>query len=210
MTKQRIRVKICGITRAIDAQKVALAGADALGLVFYLGSPRVVSLHQAQSIVAALPPFVTTVGLFVNADAQEVKHVLSQIPLDVLQFHGEESPQYCQSFARPYIKAIRMRPDTDVKHIAKIYAKAQALLLDNYIRGIKGGTGSQFDWQWFPHDVHKPLILAGGLQPDNVAKAIKITQPYAVDVSGGVEAAKGIKDSDKILEFIQQVNQGGA
>lgn len=209
MIKQRIRVKICGITRAIDAQKVATAGADALGLVFYEGSPRAVSVQQAQSIVSALPPFLTTVGLFVNAPIEEVQYILSQVPLDVLQFHGEETPEYCRSFSLPYIKAVRMQPDTDVKQLATIYADAQALLLDNYIRGVQGGTGSQFDWRWFPHDVNKPLILAGGLDADNVATAIEITQPYAVDVSGGVEAAKGIKDGEKITTFIQQTNNNG-
>ena len=201
----RTRVKICGITRREDAHAAVAAGADAVGMVFYADSPRAVSISMAAEIVAGLSPFVTTVGLFVNADKQDVQSVLAQVPLDCLQFHGDESPEYCEQFKRPYIKVIRVNEQTDVLAAAERFSHAQALLLDTYIKGIPGGTGQTFNWQLIPKQVNKPIILAGGLTPANVGAAIKTVYPYAVDVSGGVEASKGIKDSNKIKQFIDEV-----
>ena len=201
----RTRVKICGITRKEDAQACVTAGADALGLVFYPDSPRSVSLTTAAEILSSLPAFVTTVGLFVNANSLDVQSVLAQIPLDCLQFHGDESPDFCEQFKRPYIKAIRVSEQTDLPVEAERFNRAQALLLDTYIAGIPGGTGQTFNWQLIPKKLSKPIILAGGLTPANVGEAIKTVAPYAVDVSGGVEASKGIKDKDKIKQFIHEV-----
>jgi len=201
----RTRIKICGITRPQDALFAASLGVDAIGLVFYANSPRAVKIDQAQTIIQQLPPFVTTVGLFVDAEPNFIQHILTKIPLDLLQFHGEESSDYCESFVRPYIKAVRMRPATDIKQYARTYARAQALLLDSYVKGIKGGTGTTFDWQQIPTDFSKPIIVAGGLTPNNVTQAITKLKPYAIDVSGGVESAKGIKDADKMTVFMQGI-----
>ena len=199
----RTRVKICGITRIEDALCAANLGADAIGLVFYAPSPRAVQIAQAREIVRALPPFITTVGLFVNAELAEVQEIFQAVPLDLLQFHGEESPEYCAQFNRPYIKAIRMQASTDLAQLAQEYATAQALLLDTYVAGVQGGTGIAFDWQHVPREFSKPLILAGGLNPENVQAAISQVRPYAVDVSGGVEASKGIKDPAKLIAFMR-------
>ncbi len=201
----RTRVKICGITRLQDAVFAANIGVDAIGLVFYANSLRAVEINQAQMIIQQLPPFVTTVGLFVDAEPNFVQHILTKVPLDILQFHGEETPEYCASFTRPYIKALRMRPNTDVGQYAKKYIQAQALLLDSYVKGTKGGTGITFDWQQVPTNISKPIIIAGGLTPNNVAQVITKLQPYAVDVSGGVESTKGIKDTEKMTVFMQGV-----
>jgi len=201
----RTRVKICGITRPQDAVFAANIGVDAIGLVFYANSPRAVKTDQAQMIIQQLPPFVTTVGLFVDAEPNFVQHIITKVSLDVLQFHGEENPDYCASFSKPYIKALRIRSDTDIKQYAKNHIQAQALLLDTYVKGTKGGTGITFDWQQVPTDISKPIIVAGGLTPDNVTQVITKLQPYAVDVSGGVESAKGIKDAEKITAFMQGV-----
>ena len=201
----RTRIKICGITNKEDAHIAAQAGADALGLVFYDPSPRAVSIDAAAEIVQSLPPFVTTVGLFVNAEAAQVEATLDKVPLDLLQFHGEESPAYCQQFQRPYIKAIRMRPEVDLHQEANAYQSAQALLLDAYVKGVKGGTGTSFQWSMIPEDLPCPIVLAGGLDPNNIAEAVVAVQPWAVDVSGGVEASKGIKDAEKVRAFISQV-----
>ncbi|HHB92588.1 MAG TPA: phosphoribosylanthranilate isomerase [Thioploca sp.] len=201
----RTRVKICGITRPQDAVFAANIGVDAIGLVFYAKSLRAVEINQAQTIIQQLPPFTTTVGLFVDAEANFVQHILTKVPLDILQFHGEETPDYCASFTRPYIKALRMRPNIDVKQYAKKHIQAQALLLDSYVKGTKGGTGITFDWQQVPTNISKPIIIAGGLTPNNVAQAITKLQPYAVDVSGGVESTKGIKDTEKMTVFMQGV-----
>ena len=203
LTPSRTRVKICGITRIEDALYAANLGADAIGLVFYAPSPRAVQITQAREIVQALPPFVTTVGLFVNAKVAEVQETLQAVPLDLLQFHGEESPEYCVQFNRPYIKAIRMQASTDLAQLAQEYATAQALLLDTYVAGVQGGTGIAFDWRQVPREFSKPLILAGGLNPENVQAAISQVRPYAVDVSGGVEASKGIKDPEKLIAFMR-------
>ncbi|WP_255358325.1 phosphoribosylanthranilate isomerase [Ferriphaselus sp. R-1] len=199
------RIKVCGLTRVADIQRVAASGADAIGLVFYAQSPRYVTPEQARLLLAALPPFVTVVGLFVNASAAEVRAVLQQVPLDVLQFHGEESPEFCRQFARPYLKAIRVKAGVDLLQCAARYADAQALLLDAYVEGTHGGTGESFDWALIPQHLPLPVILSGGLHAGNVAAAIAAVRPYAVDVSSGVESAKGIKDAAKIAAFIKEV-----
>ena len=200
------RVKICGITRVEDALAAAQAGADAIGLVFYERSPRHVSIAQAKQLAAALPPFVTSVGLFVNAEAAFVREVLNRVPLDLLQFHGDESPEFCAQFAKPYLKAIRVKAGVDLLQCASDFRGAKGLLLDAHVEGIPGGTGMAFDWKLIPQKLPLPVILSGGLDADNVAAAIKQIRPYAVDVSSGVEAAKGIKDAAKIAAFINEVN----
>ena len=204
----RTRVKICGITRLEDALSAIGFGADALGLVFYPPSPRAVTVEQAESIVRQLPPFVTTVGLFVNASRAQVSEVLERVPLDLLQFHGDEDAAACAGHGRPWIKAVRMRPEVDLEQMAQDYAEASGLLLDTYQAGVPGGTGQTFDWQRIPRELASRIILAGGLNPQNVEQAIRQIRPYAVDVSGGVEAAKGIKDAEKMAAFIAGVNRG--
>lgn len=199
------RVKICGITRPEDARAAACAGADAIGLVFHAASPRAVTLAQARAVAEAVPPFVTLVGLFVDAPPALVREVLAQVPLDLLQFHGDEPPQECAGHGRPYIKALRMSDEADVAACAARYPDAKGLLLDAYRPGVPGGTGATFDWARVPHGLSMPLILAGGLHAGNVAAAIRQARPYAVDVSGGVESAKGIKDAAKIAAFINEV-----
>ncbi len=201
------RVKICGITREQDVLSVAMNGADAIGLVFYEKSPRYVSAAQAAQLLSVLPPFVTVVGLFVNATAEFVREVLSVVSLDLLQFHGDESPQYCEQFNKPYLKAIRVKPDVDLLQCASQYRKAQGLLLDAYVEGIPGGTGAVFEWSLIPQVLRPRIILSGGLDAGNVAAAIALVQPYAVDVSSGVEAAKGIKDAEKIARFMSEARQ---
>ncbi|MGB1408573.1 phosphoribosylanthranilate isomerase [Alloalcanivorax venustensis] len=206
------RVKICGITRPDDGRHAARAGADAIGLVFYPPSPRYVSPRQAADIVAALPPFVTTVGLFVDAPPEQIAALLEQVPLDMLQFHGDESPEYCAAFQRPWIKALRMRDGVDPRAEAERYgaAGARGLLVDSYVPGVPGGTGERFDWDRLPADPSLPLVLAGGLDPANVAEAVRRVRPWAVDVSGGVEVLcvdgrrqGGIKDPGAVSAFIR-------
>lgn len=201
----RVRTKICGITRSEDGVAAANLGVDAIGLVFYSPSPRAVRVEQANSIIAALPPFITTVGLFVNAEEADVRAVLETVPLDVLQFHGDETPAQCRLYNKSYIKAIRMQADTDVTQLCLEYGDAAGLLLDAYHPQLRGGTGDSFDWGLFPRQTSKPLILAGGLTPENIVTAIDQTSPYAVDVSGGVEASKGIKDAAKMAAFLRGV-----
>lgn len=203
-----IRVKICGITSVADAEAAANAGADAVGLVFYDPSPRAVSIKQAREIAESLGPFVTIVGLFVNADAAFVNEVLDQVPLQVLQFHGDESREFCESFKRPYMKAIRMKPELNVVEAINEYSSASAMLLDAYRPGVPGGTGETFDWQRVPKNSERPIVLAGGLTPENVAGAIEATSVYGVDVSGGVEFAPGKKDKEKIAAFIRNARSG--
>ncbi|MEX2962759.1 phosphoribosylanthranilate isomerase [Microbulbifer sp. TYP-18] len=198
-----MQVKICGITRPEDAIMAVTLGADALGMVFYPHSPRCVSIDRAAEIAAAVPPFVTLVGLFVDADAAQVREVLDRVPLNLLQFHGAESADYCQQFGRPYIKALRMKEDLDVAGTMARYPQARGLLLDAFRPGVPGGTGETFDWQRVPRDSGRQIILAGGLSPENVAQAIAIARPQAVDVSGGVEASPGCKDERKVAEFIR-------
>ena len=201
----RVRSKICGITRVEDALAAVAAGADAIGLVFYAKSPRAVSIEQAQAIVAALPPFVTSVGLFVDMPREQLQALLAQVPLDLLQFHGNEAPAACEGFGRPYIKALRVRPDQDVAALMAPYVGARGILLDTFVEGVPGGTGAAFDWSLVPQDSAQAIILAGGLTAENVAAAIGQVRPYAVDVSGGVEAGRGIKDAGKIRAFLQAV-----
>lgn len=200
-----VRSKICGITRVEDALVAAEAGADAIGLVFYPKSPRAVSMQQALNIVAALPPFVTTVGLFVNASRSEISATLDTVPLDVLQFHGDESPADCEGFSRPWYKALRVQAGEDIRRQAARYAGASAILLDTFVAGVPGGTGEIFDWSLIPADLSKPLILAGGLTCENVQQALAEVRPFAVDVSGGVELSKGIKDAASVREFVRLV-----
>lgn len=202
----RTRVKICGFTRPEDACAAAQLGVDAIGLVFYPPSPRHVDEQQAQSIVAALPPFVTVVGLFVDEDPSRVREVLDRVRVDLLQFHGDEPPDYCSAFGRAYLKAIRMAADTDLPQAAKAYSSASGLLLDADDRQTKGGTGRGFDWALIPPGCSMPLVLAGGLDASNVGKGIMQVKPYGVDVSSGVEAAKGIKDKDKMAAFLKEVH----
>jgi len=204
----RTRVKICGITRHEDALAAARLGADALGLVFYAPSPRSVDAVRAREILRGLPPFVTVVGLFVNAARYEIERMLREVPIDLLQFHGEESPQDCEAFGRPYVKAVRMREGVDLAQMRAVYRGASALLLDAYRPGAPGGTGMAFDWDRIPGDLSGEIILAGGLSPDNVATAIRRVRPYAVDVSGGVERSKGVKDASKIAAFLRGVQRG--
>lgn len=199
------RVKICGITRIEDALMVAKCGADAIGLVFYEKSPRHVSVEQAAKLAASLPPFITVVGLFVNAPAELVFHVLSRVSLDVLQFHGDETPEYCEQFKKPYLKAIRVKPGVNLLQCAADFHSAQGLLLDAHVEGIPGGTGTVFDWSLIPAHLSLPLILSGGLSIMNVSDGITKVKPYAVDVSSGVEALKGIKDAMKVARFMQEV-----
>ena len=201
------RIKICGITRVEDVIDAVHSGADALGLVFYDRSPRNVSLQQAVKLTEVIFPFVTLVGLFVNASAENVREVLRVVPLDVLQFHGEETPEFCAQFGRPYLKAIRIKAGVDLVQYAAEFAGAQGLLLDAFVEGAHGGTGASFDWALIPYDLPLPLILSGGLHAGNVAEAIRQVRPYAVDVSSGVEASKGIKDAEKIAAFIKEVSR---
>lgn len=206
-----VRVKICGITRVEDALAVAKSGADAIGLVFYEKSPRHVSIEKAAQLASALPPFVTVVGLFVNASAKAVRETLDSVSLDVLQFHGDETPEFCEQFHKPYLKAIRVKPGVDLLQCAALFHSAQGLLLDAHVEGIPGGTGAVFDWTLIPANLPLPLILSGGLDVENVAAAIRQVRPYAVDVSSGVEAGrgintlKGIKDAVKIARFMHEV-----
>ncbi|NWG86320.1 MAG: phosphoribosylanthranilate isomerase [Hydrogenophilaceae bacterium] len=204
------RVKICGITRIEDALAAAHAGADAVGLVFYDKSPRKLGLDQGRAIVAALPPFVTTVALFVDPEAAEVKSVIEAVQPDLLQFHGDESPEFCRGFGRPYLKAVRVRPGLDLLQYAARFSEARGLLLDTFVEGEAGGTGQRFDWDLIPQDLPKPMVLAGGLSPANVAQAIRQVRPWAVDVSSGVEAGKGIKDATKVVAFMKEVRNADA
>lgn len=201
----RVRVKICGITRVEDALSAVEQGADAIGLVFYAPSPRAVSIEQAAAIAQQIPAFVSVVGLFVNAEESFVKEVTSRVALDLLQFHGDETPEQCARYGLPFIKAVRVKSDTNLVQCAKDYSASRALLLDTYTEGVAGGTGHTFDWGLIPSDLNKPVVLAGGLTAENVGSAIQQVKPYAVDVSGGVELSKGIKDAAKIAAFMQQV-----
>ncbi len=204
----RTRVKICGLTCAEDVTSVVANGADAIGLVFYPPSPRAVTPERAQSLVAGLPPFVTVVGLFVDEEQRRIAEILRRVRIDLLQFHGDETPVDCASHGRPWIKAVRMRDNVDLPGLKGRYSEASALLLDAYRPGVPGGTGSAFDWDLIPAGMAGKIILAGGLDADNVEQAVRGVHPYAVDVSGGVERAKGIKDADKIAAFMGGVRRG--
>jgi phosphoribosylanthranilate isomerase len=202
---KRTRVKICGITTVDMAQEAVKQGADAIGLVFYPPSPRCVTVEQAREIVASLPAFVTAVGLFVNEQADEIRHVISTTGISLLQFHGNECPDYCASFDFPFIKALRMSDDIDLFQQRSDYSRAQSLLLDTYRAGVPGGTGEAFDWDRIPDQLAGEIILAGGLDTDNITHAIQTVKPYAVDVSGGVESSKGVKSPEKIRQFMEGV-----
>lgn len=201
------RIKICGITRVEDGIAAAHCGADAIGLVFYPQSSRLVDPASAARIVEALPPFVTTVGLFLDASETEVRDIIGQVRLDLLQFHGDEDADFCQSFGQAFIKAVPMRIGADVEHYAEQFTAAKALLLDSHGGGVIGGSGKRFDWNKIPTHLDKPIVLAGGLNVDNIVQAVQQVQPYAVDVSSGVEASKGIKDHDLMQQFIRQIRQ---
>ncbi|MDT8452993.1 MAG: phosphoribosylanthranilate isomerase [Gammaproteobacteria bacterium] len=201
------RVKVCGITRTEDALHAAAEGVDAIGLVFYPKSPRFVSAGQAADICRRLPAFVTSVALFKDADAETVHKVLEQVPVDLLQFHGSESAEYCRQFGRPYIKALGMAGESTVPKRVEAYHDARGLLLDGHAPGAAGGGGESFEWSLIPVDVDYPLILAGGLDATNVAEAIRIVRPYAVDVSSGVESGRGIKDAALVTAFMNRVRQ---
>jgi phosphoribosylanthranilate isomerase len=198
-------VKICGITRPEDALAAARAGAHAIGLVFYAKSPRYVTPARAAEIIRVLPPFVTTVGLFVDSTAEEVRAALAAAPVGLLQFHGDETPEFCRQFKRPYVKAVRVKAGVDLLQYAQDYHDAKALLLDAYVEGLHGGSGAAFDWSLIPRGLPLQVILSGGLTPENVTEAVRRVKPSAVDVSSGVESAKGIKDAQKIAAFIKGV-----
>jgi phosphoribosylanthranilate isomerase len=200
------KVKICGFTEPNNARDAALAGVDAIGLVFYDKSPRNVDIHSAQKIIEARPPFINRVGLFVNANPSFIDEILCEVPLDTLQFHGDESVLDCAQYQMPFIKSLRVKPDTNVKEIAENFSSASALLLDSFSPSSYGGTGESFDWSLACVKISLPIILAGGLTVDNVADAIKQVNPYAVDASSGVESAPGVKDIDKIEAFIRHTN----
>jgi phosphoribosylanthranilate isomerase len=202
----KTRIKICGITSLNDADLAVKAGVDAIGLVFYRNSPRHVEPEQARHIMDALPPFITTVGLFVDADEAAIRQVLEQAPVDLLQFHGHESAGFCQSFGKPYLKAVRVREETDLHDLCKVYRSASGLLLDSYKKGVPGGTGASFNWNLIPADLALPIVLAGGLNAGNVADAINRVKPYAVDVSSGVEVAPGTKDKREVEAFVRAVS----
>ncbi|MBS0298605.1 MAG: phosphoribosylanthranilate isomerase [Proteobacteria bacterium] len=202
-----VRVKVCGITRSEDAKAAIQSGADAIGFVFWPQSARYIDADSARRIVEVIPPFVCTVGVYVDPDVAWVEETARAAKLSLLQFHGDESPEFCNQFSQPYIKAIRVKADTDLLQYAERYKTAKGLLLDTYAANMPGGTGHIFDWQLIPQQLPLPLILSGGLNPDNVTNAIKQTKPWAVDVSSGVEASKGIKDEKKIIAFMQGVKQ---
>ena len=201
-----MKIKICGFTQAQNARDASLLGIDAIGLVFYDKSPRYVEIERALEIVQALPPFINRVGLFVNADSYFIDEVLCEVPLDTLQFHGDETPQECQQYGLPFMKALRVTEQTNIPKLAQDFHQANGLLLDAYNSTTYGGTGESFDWSLAKVELDLPIILAGGLNPETVGKAIQQVSPYAVDVSSGVESSKGIKDIQKIQQFIQQSN----
>ncbi len=201
------RIKICGITRPEDARCAADSGADAIGLVFYEPSSRAVGLGEAEAIVRALPPLVTVVALFVDAPSAFVEEIVASLPVSLLQFHGDESREYCESFARPYLKALRVRDDIDLEARCDEYRTARGVLLDSWVAGLPGGTGRTFDWQLAARQLSRPVILAGGLDAENVSQAIRQLAPAAVDVSGGVESAPGRKDVRKMYEFVAAVRR---
>ncbi|MDB5810706.1 MAG: phosphoribosylanthranilate isomerase [Betaproteobacteria bacterium] len=198
-------VKICGITRQSDGAAAARLGAHAVGFIFYAKSPRNVAPAIADEIVRKLPPFVTAVGLFVNPAAGEVEHVMERVPLGLLQFHGEETPEFCAQFGVPYVKALRVRAGVDLIQYANDHRAARGLVLDAFVDGAHGGTGIAFDWNLIPSDLPLPIVLSGGLTPENVGNAIRRVLPWAVDVSSGVEASPGIKDPQKIAAFMKEV-----
>jgi len=206
----RTRIKICGLREPAHARIAAEEGADAIGLVFHKPSPRYIETREAATIAQALPPFVATVGLFVNLPAADVHAILREVPLDLLQFHGDETPEYCEQFGRPYIRVAKMGPGVDLLEYAERFSRAKALIVDADVPGVAGGTGETFDWSAIPRSVPLPLILSGGLNARNVGRAMREVKPWAVDVSSGVESARGVKDPARIVEFIRSVRSEDA
>ncbi len=204
----RTRVKICGFTRVEDAQLAARLGVDAIGLVFYPPSPRNIEIDQALRITAALPAFTTVVGLFVDEQEARIREILRHVPIDCLQFHGDEPAEACRKYHKRYIKAVRVTSDADIAEMARQYHDAAGLLLDAWHPDAKGGTGRLFDWSMIPEKCSLPIILAGGLNAENAYDAIRTVKPYALDVSSGVEAAKGVKDAARMTAFLTEVNKG--
>ena len=207
---QRTRIKICGIREPDHARIAAEEGADAIGLNFFHDSPRHVDPVRAARIAKGLPPYVMAVGLFVNSGADEIRLILEEVPLDLLQFQGDEPPEFCEQFGRPYVRAVRMETGTDLVEYSSRYSGAKALLLDAHVPGQRGGTGQVFDWNVIPRKHPVPLILSGGLTSENVGRAIREVRPWAVDVSSGVESSRGVKDPAKIVEFIRSVKREDA
>ena len=204
-------IKICGLTSVENALEVAQSGVSAIGLIFYPESPRNVSLDIAKNIVESLPPFVSAVGLFVDPSLDEVFRTLESVDLHVLQFHGEESSDFCSKFKKPYLKATHVSAEVDLVEYAKAYKEASGLLLDTFSEKVRGGTGDTFDWNLVPTELDVPIVLAGGLRPDNVAAAIDRVGPWAVDVSSGVEGTqKGVKDLALVRDFIGEVKNADA
>ncbi len=201
----QVKIKFCGITRLEDAEHAVAFGADALGFVFFDGSPRCIDPPAAAEIIRQLPPFVCTVGLFVNTDADEVKEISEATGIDLVQYHGDETPAICASGPQAWMKAIRVKDGLDLAAEAARYHGASAIFLDTYDDSAYGGTGKQIDWQGIPTGLPRPVILAGGLNADNVAQAIRVVQPYAVDVSGGIEVSKGVKDPVEMQRFVAAV-----
>ena len=210
MGAERTRIKICGLREPAHARVAADAGADAIGVVFYPKSPRFVSAREAAAVAAVLPPFVMAVGLFVDAPESEIRKVLAEVPLDLLQFQGDEPPEFCASFGKPWVRAVRMEPGTDLLEYARRFSRAKALLLDAHSPGKPGGTGLTFDWSAVPAGLPMPVILSGGLDAANVGRAVREVRPWAVDVSSGVESSRGVKDPRKIVEFIRSVRREDA
>ncbi|MEX2479793.1 MAG: phosphoribosylanthranilate isomerase [Gammaproteobacteria bacterium] len=202
----RVRIKFCGITNVDDALAAVALGVDALGFVFHAASPRHVTPAVAAAIIERLPPLVCKVGLFVNAPAATLRETIAQTGIDVVQFHGDETPAACRDAPRAWIKAIRVQAHTDIAAATRGYAGAAAILLDAWDKTVYGGSGNTFDWARVPAELGRPLILAGGLTPENVSEAIRRTRPFAVDVSGGIEAAKGLKDREKMQKFVTEVH----
>ena len=210
MIAQRTRIKICGIREPAMARAAAEAGADAVGLVFHAPSPRAVSPETARAVALAVPPFVTVVGLFVNGEAQAVRDVMARVPLGMLQFHGDETPAYCEQFGLPWMKAIRVGQGVDLVECEGRFSRAAALLLDAQVPGQFGGTGTPFDWSMVPPSLARPVVVSGGLDAGNVGRAIRALRPWAVDVSSGVEGARGVKDPARIEEFVRSVRDADA
>lgn len=210
MRHARTRIKICGLKEPGHARVAAGEGADAVGLVFYRASPRFVTAEQAAEVAAALPPFVAAVGLFVNEGAEAIEAILERVPLDLLQFQGDETPEFCAAFGKPFVRAVRMEEGVDLVEWASRFSAARALLLDAHVPGSRGGTGQAFDWARVPRETPLPLILSGGLTARNVGRAVREVRPWAVDVSSGVESARGVKDPALIVEFIRSVQREDA
>jgi phosphoribosylanthranilate isomerase len=199
------RVKICGIREPAHARLAADAGADAIGLMFWPSSARFVTAERAAEVAAALPPYVTAAAIFVNEKREEIERILGSVPIELLQFQGDEPPDFCASFGRPFVRAVRMEQGVDLIEYARRFATARALLLDAHVPGVPGGTGHTFDWTAIPKDLPIPIVLSGGLDASNVGSAIRAVRPWGVDVSSGVESSRGVKDPDKIVEFIRKV-----